>query len=60
MIITKIGNVYVSIFLNKITTIRDKDWRGLSDYFDIPMDKKEIDKREIRTYVPLKDFFRLP
>ncbi|CUS96103.1 site-specific DNA-methyltransferase (adenine-specific) [Candidatus Kryptobacter tengchongensis] len=33
---TKIGNCYVSVFLNKIVTIRDKDWDKIKDYFIIP------------------------
>lgn len=37
---TKIDDVYVSIFLNKIVTIRDKDWEKLKKYFMIPSNKQ--------------------
>lgn len=30
---SKIGNFYVSVFLDKILTIRDKDWEKLKNYF---------------------------
>jgi site-specific DNA-methyltransferase (adenine-specific) len=35
---TKIGDYYVSIFLGKVVTIRDKDWEKLRPYFKIPKD----------------------
>ncbi|MFA0766343.1 MAG: hypothetical protein BDTLLHRC_001296 [Candidatus Fervidibacter sp.] len=35
---SKIGDCYVSIFLGKVVTIRDKDWEKLRPYFRIPKD----------------------
>lgn len=32
----KIGDSFVSIYLNKVITIRDKDWDNIKEYFDIP------------------------
>jgi site-specific DNA-methyltransferase (adenine-specific) len=44
----KVGNSWVSFYLNDIITIRDKDWDDLKEYFDIPENIKEIEKKEIR------------
>lgn len=45
---TKIGDCYVSMFLGKVVTIRDKDWEKLRPYFLVPKDlqKQEIVPRE--------------
>jgi len=41
---SKIGDFWVSFYLNKIVTIRDKDWNeGLKDYFEIPEPIKNIE-----------------
>ena len=39
----KIGNSWVSFYLKKIVTIRDKDWNELKQYFDIPEPARNID-----------------
>ncbi|MCD6385191.1 site-specific DNA-methyltransferase [Candidatus Sumerlaeota bacterium] len=44
---TLINGVYVSIFLDTIVTIRDKDWVKLKDAFVIPDDPLELEKTEI-------------
>jgi site-specific DNA-methyltransferase (adenine-specific) len=46
--ISKIGNIYISGLSDKIITVRDKDWKELSNYFDIPKDMREIEKRQIK------------
>ena len=41
---SKIDNFWVSFYLKKIVTIRNKDWNdGLKDYFEIPEPIKEIE-----------------
>jgi len=45
---SKIGNVWVSFYLNKIDTIRDKDWNELKRYFYIPQSTKEIERKKIK------------
>jgi len=44
---SKIGNCYVSFYLDQIVTLRDCDWDYLKDFFDIPDDIIEIDKKPI-------------
>lgn len=44
---TLISGCYVSIFLNKVVTIRDKDWGKIKEAFLIPRDPLELEKREI-------------
>ena len=39
----KLGDIWVSFYLNKVVTIRDKDWVDLMKYFDIPAPAKSID-----------------
>jgi len=39
----KIANSWVSFYLKKIITIRNKDWGDLKPYFDIPEPMKTID-----------------
>ena len=39
----KIGNSWVSFYLKKIITIRNKDWEDLKSYFEIPEPMKTID-----------------
>jgi site-specific DNA-methyltransferase (adenine-specific) len=41
---TMINGCYVSIFLNKLITIRDKDWDKIKDAFVIPQDPLELEK----------------
>lgn len=44
---TMINQCYVSIFLNKVITIRDKDWDKIKEAFYIPRDPLELEKTEI-------------
>ncbi len=53
---TKINNCYVSIYLGKIITLRDKDWKKIKQAFIIPSDPKEIEKRGIK----LKKYPEMP
>ena len=45
---SKIGDVWVSFYLDEIVTIRDRDWIKLSQYFLVPENIKEIDFTKIR------------
>ncbi len=47
---SKIGNVWVSIYLNELVTIRNMDWGELEQYFFIPENIKEIDYTKIKFY----------
>ena len=40
---SKIGNVWVSFFLNEIATLRDVDWEELSQHYVIPEFIEEVD-----------------
>lgn len=42
-----INGCYVSIFLDKIITIREKDWNKIKDAFIIPTKPQELEKKEI-------------
>ena len=44
----KIGNSWVSYFLNGIVTLRNKDWENISQYYLIPNLTKQIDYAEIK------------
>ncbi len=44
---SKIGDVWVSYYMNDIITIRDKDWEKLASYFSIPENIKDIDFTKI-------------
>ena len=44
---TIINGCYVSIFLDNVITIRDKDWHKIKEAFAIPANPKELEKREI-------------
>lgn len=44
---TMINGCYVSIFLNNVITVRDKDWEKVKDAFLIPKEPLELEKREI-------------
>jgi len=44
---TVINGCYVSIFLDNVITIRDKDWNKIKDAFVIPKDPLELEKGEI-------------
>ncbi len=43
----KIGDIWVSLFLNKIITLRDIDWQNISKYYHIPINIKDIDHTNI-------------
>jgi len=45
---SKIGDVWISFYLNEIVTIRDRDWAKLASYFSIPEDIKNIDFEKIK------------
>jgi len=45
---TKINDCYVSVYLGKIITIRDKDWEKIKSAFEIPGDIREVEKKEIK------------
>lgn len=45
---TIINGCYVSIFLNKIITLRDKDWEQIKNAFRIPATPLELEKKEIK------------
>lgn len=44
---SKIGNVWVSFFLNEVVTIRDKDWVELSQFYELPELNNKIDYTKI-------------
>jgi len=43
----KLGNSWVSFYLNDVVTIRDNDWNELKEYFIIPKPMKTIDFKKI-------------
>lgn len=45
---SKIGDTWVSFYLNEVATIRNKDWEKLQKYFDIPVPIKTIDLKKTR------------
>jgi site-specific DNA-methyltransferase (adenine-specific) len=47
---TMINRFYVSVFLDNIMTIRDKDWAKIKDKFIIPKDPLELEKHEIQLF----------
>jgi site-specific DNA-methyltransferase (adenine-specific) len=44
---TVINNCYVSIFLDKVISIRDRDWDKIKEAFFVPKDPLELEKKEI-------------
>lgn len=48
---SKIGDIWVSSYLDEVVTLRDKDWEELSKYFFIPEAAEEID----HTVIALKN-----
>jgi site-specific DNA-methyltransferase (adenine-specific) len=44
---SKIGNVWVSFFIDSIVTIREKDWKEISEYYLLPILNKDIDHTKI-------------
>ncbi len=59
---SKIGNCWVSFYLDSVVTIRDSDWETLKNYYYIPSKAEEIDKQPIMLQknigiaTPLKSF----
>ena len=45
---SKVGNIWVSWFLDGLTTIRDKDWEELSQRYFIPEPRNKIDHTAIK------------
>ncbi|WP_199765358.1 DNA-methyltransferase [Helicobacter felis] len=45
--VSKLGDSFVSFYLNEIVTLRDSDWNKLKTFFEIPEDIKEIDTQKI-------------
>lgn len=45
--ISKIGNSWVSFYLNNIITIRDMDWEKLKDHYFIPKVARDIESKKI-------------
>ena len=44
---SKIGDAWVSLYLDQVATLRNDDWAELEQYFDIPQPAQEIDSRSI-------------
>ena len=44
---SKIGNAWVSFFINGIITLRDKDWKEISEHYVLPKSNKDIDHTKI-------------
>lgn len=45
---TKLGNSYVSIYLNKVVTIRNKDWDNIKEHFELANNPLELEKNVIK------------
>jgi len=45
---TKINDCYVSIFLDSVITVADKDWEKIKGAFVVPSDPLELEKTEIQ------------
>jgi site-specific DNA-methyltransferase (adenine-specific) len=45
---SKIGDIWVSWFLDGLTTIRDKDWEELSQHYFIPEPRNKVDHTAIK------------
>ena len=44
----RVGESWVSFYLKEVRTIRNKDWDDLSDYFEIPENRKDLDFIKIK------------
>ena len=59
---SKIGNCWVSFYLDEIITLRNDDWNHIKDFYYIPNKVEEIDnqqivlKSKIKIQTPLKSF----
>ena len=45
---SKIGDLWVSFYLDEIVTLRDIDWVKLTQYFVLPENIKDIDFTKIK------------
>jgi len=45
--VSKIGEIWVSSYLDELITIRDKDWEGLSHFFNLPVKSTLTDSTKI-------------
>ncbi|MCD6223543.1 MAG: hypothetical protein J7J73_01395 [Deltaproteobacteria bacterium] len=45
---SKVGNIWISFYLDEIATIRDIDWIELAQFFSIPKNIKDIDSMKIK------------
>ena len=45
---SRVGESWVSFYLKEVRTIRNKDWDDLSDYFEIPENRKDLDFIKIK------------
>jgi len=45
--ISKIGNIWVSFYLDEIITIRDMDWNELSNDFVVPNENRSIEHSKV-------------
>lgn len=50
-----INGCYVSMFLDKVITIRDKDWQKIKEAFLIPKDSSELEKRKSNFFIKEKN-----
>lgn len=52
----KLGDSFVSFYLNDVVTIRNKDWDNISKYFNIPVPTRTVDftktKLKSKTLIP--------
>jgi site-specific DNA-methyltransferase (adenine-specific) len=53
---SKLGNYWVSFYLDKVATLRDIDWEYLQDFFHLPAQPEQIDT----TSIILKSSVHLP
>jgi len=44
---SKLGNCWVSFYLDKVITLRDEDWQYLQEFFQLPVLPEEIDAAPI-------------
>jgi site-specific DNA-methyltransferase (adenine-specific) len=44
---SKIGNIWISFYLNEIITLRDKDWEDVAQYYFIPKSAADIDHTSV-------------
>jgi site-specific DNA-methyltransferase (adenine-specific) len=45
---SKLGDIWVSFYLNEVVTIRNKDWDKLAPYFSVPENVKDVDFAKIK------------